>query len=468
MDRKIMPKSVMMDTAPICAKRHLSSPSSSPVPFSPTGGLSNSSLSPTPPVASSAQAATTAAAVAAAAALAYSSQKITGIPCIAAASKATAPVHIDVGGTIYTSSLETLTKYAESRLAKLFNGSIPIVLDSLKQHYFIDRDGKMFRHILNFVRNNKLLLPADFTDIDLLLEEARFFEIQGMYKQLEQLKKEQSVAAGSPPPCNIGACGSNGGSADRDLSGIDGNTTAIVTKTSPSSSPRAVLGNNNGGKPIISHKNSGSINNNHNCNNSNSRRSPSTISAAVGRLARLGNHHHHHFVEDMISGDEINDGEEHQSNHPHHHRHHYNRRSSMSPLAAVTESGRIAAAAAEHDLRSGHSPAGYGATCCWEVLALNISPDLGERIMLSGERALIEEAFPETGHAVMDARSTVAWHHDARHVIRFPLNGYCKLNSVQAITRLLNMGYQVTASHGGGVDSQQFSEYLFIRKAIPL
>lgn len=37
---------------------------------------------------------------------------ITGIPCVAAASRYTAPVHIDVGGTIYTSSLETLTKYA--------------------------------------------------------------------------------------------------------------------------------------------------------------------------------------------------------------------------------------------------------------------------------------------------------------------------------------------------------------------
>lgn len=36
---------------------------------------------------------------------------ITGIPCVAAASRYTAPVHIDVGGTIYTSSLETLTKY---------------------------------------------------------------------------------------------------------------------------------------------------------------------------------------------------------------------------------------------------------------------------------------------------------------------------------------------------------------------
>lgn len=102
---------------------------------------------------------------------------ITGIPCVAAASRYTAPVHIDVGGTIYTSSLETLTKYPDSRLAKLFNGTIPIVLDSLKQHYFIDRDGDMFKHILNFMRNSKLLLSDEFTEIDLLLEEARYFEI---------------------------------------------------------------------------------------------------------------------------------------------------------------------------------------------------------------------------------------------------------------------------------------------------
>ncbi|KAK1116708.1 hypothetical protein K0M31_018171 [Melipona bicolor] len=68
----------------------LLSPSSSPA-TSPT--MSNSS-SPTPPTP---------------AAPAYN-QKMTGIPCVAAASRYTAPVHIDVGGTIYTSSLETLTK----------------------------------------------------------------------------------------------------------------------------------------------------------------------------------------------------------------------------------------------------------------------------------------------------------------------------------------------------------------------
>lgn len=82
-------------------------------------------------------------------------------------------------GILYTYQYIIIYRNPDSKLAKLFNGSIPIVLDSLKQHYFIDRDGKMFRHILNFMRNSKLSLPDNFTDIDLLLEEAKYFEITG-------------------------------------------------------------------------------------------------------------------------------------------------------------------------------------------------------------------------------------------------------------------------------------------------
>lgn len=35
----------------------------------------------------------------------------------------------------------------------------------------------MFRHILNFMRNSKLLIAEDFLDLELLLEEAKYFEI---------------------------------------------------------------------------------------------------------------------------------------------------------------------------------------------------------------------------------------------------------------------------------------------------
>lgn len=83
--------------------------------------------------------------------------------------------------SINTTLLFLCFRYPDSRLAKMFNGSIPIVLDSLKQYYFIDRDGSMFKHILNFMRNSRLLIPENFADLDLLLEEARYFDITRKY-----------------------------------------------------------------------------------------------------------------------------------------------------------------------------------------------------------------------------------------------------------------------------------------------
>jgi len=73
-------------------------------------------------------------------------------------------------------------RHPDSRLARMFNGSIPIVLDSLKQHYFIDRDGKMFRHILNFLRTNTCPVSENFPELDLLYEEAKFYDITALLR----------------------------------------------------------------------------------------------------------------------------------------------------------------------------------------------------------------------------------------------------------------------------------------------
>ncbi|XP_054566695.1 BTB/POZ domain-containing protein KCTD15 isoform X1 [Eptesicus fuscus] len=188
-----------------------------------------------------------------------------GIPLPAQLTKSNAPVHIDVGGHMYTSSLATLTKYPDSRISRLFNGTEPIVLDSLKQHYFIDRDGEIFRYVLSFLRTSKLLLPDDFKDFSLLYEEARYYQLQPMVRELERWQQEQEQRRRSR------AC---------------------------------------------------------------------------------------------------------------------------------------------------------------DCLVVRVTPDLGERIALSGEKALIEEVFPETGD-VMCNSVNAGWNQDPTHVIRFPLNGYCRLNSVQ-------------------------------------
>ena len=73
-----------------------------------------------------------------------------------------------------------------------------------------------------------------------------------------------------------------------------------------------------------------------------------------------------------------------------------------------------------------------GGECLVDCVAMSVSPDLGERIALSGDRILLEEVFPELSSAIAEHRgSGGAWSLESRFLIRFPLNGYCKLNSLQ-------------------------------------
>ncbi|XP_074600805.1 BTB/POZ domain-containing protein kctd15-like [Brevipalpus obovatus] len=378
--------------------------------------------------------------------------KISGIPCVAAASRYTAPVHIDVGGTIYTSSLETLTKHPDSRLARMFNGSIPIVLDSLKQHYFIDRDGEMFRHILNFLRTSTLPVPGDFSELELLFEEAKFYDIKPLIRLLEEVRKERGDR-NNRSPCASPTSNSINCIHHSNCSASSSTTTATsncVVKSNPSSNINNNKNNNN----------NNSTNNNNNNNNNINSRSPSH-SCNI----------HHHRNDSGESGPLRNGKCPRLSRNVH---------CDQSNMDTANQYGSS----------TGHS---VGNTCCclsnsvnrsdsrcsspatrhsyestsdndFQCLALNISPELGERIMISGRRSVVEEVFPEISQALMDGRTNVAWNQDAKHVIRFPLNGYCKLNSLQTITRLLNNGFKILASNGGGVElATQFSEYLFVR-----
>ena len=194
----------------------------------------------------------------------------------------------------------------------MFNGSIPIILDSLKQHYFIDRDGKMFRYILSYLRSSKLILPENFAEYDQLLEEARYFDIKGIVNHIEILRRAKNIKQEKSD-----------------------------TNNSVSAPPR-------------------------------------------------------------VSGEYC------------------------------------------------------------DCIAVSISPDLGERISLSAEKALIEELFPELIPALMDSRNS-GFNLDNRYVIRFPLNGFCKLNSIQVLQTLFNADFKIVANTGGGVEGQQFSEYLCCR-----
>lgn len=87
---------------------------------------------------------------------------------------------LNVGGICYTTSLKTLISCPDSMLGKMFGeGGVPPQPDS-NGHFFIDRDGTMFRFILNFMRNKRLCLPSSFEEFDQLLAEADFFQLNDL------------------------------------------------------------------------------------------------------------------------------------------------------------------------------------------------------------------------------------------------------------------------------------------------
>lgn len=97
-----------------------------------------------------------------------------------------------------------------------------------------------------------------------------------------------------------------------------------------------------------------------------------------------------------------------------------------------------------------------------ECLTISMCPDMGERISLSARKTTIEELFPELSSALVDKRNS-GWAIDSDYVIRFPINGFCKLNSIQVLERVVNNKFTNVTSNGGGVEGQQFSDFLFTR-----
>ncbi|XP_067678327.1 uncharacterized protein [Haliotis asinina] len=89
-----------------------------------------------------------------------------------------AVIDLNVGGRHLTTSLSTLTKYPDSMLAAMFSGRQSVKKDK-DDRYFIDVDGDVFAHVLNFLRFETMPPPeaaaevrkyADYFGLDVLKE----------------------------------------------------------------------------------------------------------------------------------------------------------------------------------------------------------------------------------------------------------------------------------------------------------
>lgn len=106
-------------------------------------------------------------------------------------------VGLNVGGLFYTTTRYTMTQFPDSKLAELFNSEIKAPRDP-KGNYFIDRDGGLFKYVLNFLRTKKLVLPEEFQEFEQLEIEASFYNIKPLEEAIQNARKVRHSTSAGP------------------------------------------------------------------------------------------------------------------------------------------------------------------------------------------------------------------------------------------------------------------------------
>ena len=92
------------------------------------------------------------------------------------------PITLNVGGKKHRTTKSTLSASSNSVLSKMFEGNVS-VKPAKDGSYFIDRDGKHFRYILNFLRDGTVNI-SDNSIINELLQEAQYYQIPSLIDTL--------------------------------------------------------------------------------------------------------------------------------------------------------------------------------------------------------------------------------------------------------------------------------------------
>lgn len=98
---------------------------------------------------------------------------------------------LNVGGQIYSTFRSTLARFSDSIFAKMLEQE-GLVFKDEQNNFFFDRDGCMFRYILNFLRTGKLALPNDFKDFQQLFQEADFFGLPQLREEVRKAQQQTS------------------------------------------------------------------------------------------------------------------------------------------------------------------------------------------------------------------------------------------------------------------------------------
>lgn len=106
-------------------------------------------------------------------------------------------VQLNVGGTIFATTRQTLGSCPGSYLAGLISEDHPQVIQYLDGAIFVDRSPECFGLVLNWLRGCKVCLRPGSREANLLLEEAEYYGLPALSKLLKPEPEEQK-APGAP------------------------------------------------------------------------------------------------------------------------------------------------------------------------------------------------------------------------------------------------------------------------------
>ncbi|XP_064511076.1 BTB/POZ domain-containing protein KCTD17 isoform X3 [Pseudopipra pipra] len=111
-------------------------------------------------------------------------------------------VRLNVGGTVFLTTRQTLCREQKSFLCRLCQGE---ELQSDRDEtgaYLIDRDPTYFGPILNFLRHGKLVLDKDMAE-EGILEEAEFYNIGPLIRIIKDRMEEKDYTVTQVPPKHV-------------------------------------------------------------------------------------------------------------------------------------------------------------------------------------------------------------------------------------------------------------------------
>ncbi|KAL8152423.1 hypothetical protein V2J09_010183 [Rumex salicifolius] len=94
-------------------------------------------------------------------------------------------VRLNIGGKKFSTTVDTLTqREPDSMFAAMFSGRHTINHDAEKGYIFFDRDGKHFRHILNWLREGAVPTLKD-SEYSELMREAEYYQLLGLMEGIK-------------------------------------------------------------------------------------------------------------------------------------------------------------------------------------------------------------------------------------------------------------------------------------------